>query len=127
MTEKILDASEIIDYADHAAGVLATSGGRLNPYKLGVELYRHIEERWDKGQFGKEWEDCDDLDAKKNWNLRLGLGKKKIFEVRALYNDVTFIDEFLTPEFVPRAQALQLRLVEPQRALRDRDRASSRR
>ena len=77
----------------------ATSGGRLNPYKLGVELFRHIEERWDRGQFGKEWEECDDLDAKKNWNLRLGLGKKKIFEVRALYNDVTFIDEFLTPEF----------------------------
>jgi stage V sporulation protein R len=99
MTEKILDASEIIDYADHAAGVLATSGGRLNPYKLGVELYRNVEERWDRGQFGKEWEDCDDLDAKRNWNLRLGLGKKKIFEVRALYNDVTFIDEFLTPDF----------------------------
>jgi stage V sporulation protein R len=99
MTEKILDASEIIDYADHAAGVLATSGGRLNPYKLGVELYRNVEERWDRGQFGKEWEDCDDLDAKRNWNLRLGLGTKKIFEVRALYNDVTFIDEFLTPDF----------------------------
>src|ERR1700691_2806857 len=99
MTGKILDATEIIDSAAHAAGVLATSGGRLNPYKLGVELSRHIEERWDKGQFGKEWEDCDDLDAKRNWNLRLGLGKKKIFEVRALYNDVTFIDEFLTPDF----------------------------
>jgi len=41
-----------------------------------------------------------DLAAKKNWNLRLGLGKKKIFEVRALYNDITFIDEFLTPDFV---------------------------
>ncbi len=99
MTEKILDASEIIDYADNAAGVLATSGGRLNPYKLGVELYRNIEERWDKGQFGKEWEECDDLDDKRNWNLRLGLGKKKIKEVRALYSDVTFIDEFLTPDF----------------------------
>src|SRR3954451_6041506 len=99
MTTKILDASEIIDYADNNAGVLATSGGRLNPYKLGVELYRNIEERWDRGQFGKEWEDCDDLDAKKHWNLRLGLGKKKIFEVRALYNDVTFIDEFLTADF----------------------------
>ncbi len=49
LTEKILDASEIIDYADHAAGVLVTSGGRLNPYKLGVELFRHIEERWDSG------------------------------------------------------------------------------
>jgi stage V sporulation protein R len=100
MTERILDASEIIDYADHAAGVLATSGGTLNPYKLGVELYRYIEERWDRGQFGKEWEECDDLDAKRSWNLRLGLGRKKIFEVRALYNDVTFIDEFLTPDFV---------------------------
>jgi stage V sporulation protein R len=100
MTERILDASEIIDYADHAAGVLATSGGSLNPYKLGVELFRYIEERWDRGQFGKEWEDCDDLDAKRNWNRRLGLGRKKIFEVRALYNDVTFIDEFLTPDFV---------------------------
>jgi stage V sporulation protein R len=99
MTTKILDASEIIDYADNAAGVLATSKGQLNPYKLGVELYRNIEERWDSGQFGKEWEECDDLTAKKNWNLRLGLGKKKIFEVRALYNDVTFIDEFLTPDF----------------------------
>jgi stage V sporulation protein R len=99
MTTKVLDASEIIDYADHNAGVMATSQGRLNPYKLGVELYRNIEERWDKGQFGREWEDCDDLGAKKNWNLRLGLGKKKIFEVRALYNDVTFIDEFLTPDF----------------------------
>ena len=99
MTTKILDASEIVDYADHAAGVLATSKGQLNPYKLGVELYRHVEERWDKGQFGKEWEDCDDLGAKKNWDLRLGLGKEKIFEVRSLYNDVTFIDEFLTADF----------------------------
>jgi stage V sporulation protein R len=99
MTTKILDASEIIDYAENAAGVLATAKGQLNPYKLGVELYRSIEERWDRGQFGKEWEDCDDLDAKRNWNLRLGLGKKKIFEVRTLYNDVTFIDEFLTADF----------------------------
>ncbi len=99
MTEKILDASEIIDYAENAAGVLATRKGQLNPYKLGLELYRNIEERWDRGQFGRDWEDCDDLDAKKNWNLRLGLGKEKIFQVRALYNDVTFIDEFLTPDF----------------------------
>ncbi len=99
MTEKVLDATEIIDYADHNAGVLATSQGRLNPYKLGVELYRHIEERWNKGQFGREWEECDSLEAKKHWDLRLGLGRRKIFEVRSLYSDVTFIDEFLTPEF----------------------------
>ena len=28
--------------------------GALNPYKLGIELFRDIEERWNKGQFGKE-------------------------------------------------------------------------
>ncbi len=100
MTEKVCDASEIIEYADRCAGVLSTSGGRLNPYKLGVELYRHIEERWNRGQFGKEWEECEDLDARRTWDRRTNLGRSKIFEVRALYNDVTFIDEFLTPEFV---------------------------
>jgi len=99
MTEKILDASEIIDYADNASGVTATSGKQLNPYKLGVELYRNIQERWDKGQFGKDWDDCDDLEVKRHWDMRLGLGRDKIFEVRKIYNDVTFIDEFLTPEF----------------------------
>ncbi|MDQ3030968.1 MAG: SpoVR family protein [Myxococcota bacterium] len=100
MTEKICDDGEIIEYAERNAGVMETAQGRLNPYKLGVELYRHIEERWDKGQFGKEWEECEDLEQRKNWDRRTGLGRKKIFEVRALYNDVTFIDEFLTPEFV---------------------------
>ncbi len=99
MTLRILDASEIVDYADRNASVLATSGGQLNPYKLGVELYRNIEERWNRGQFGREWEECDDLDAKRSWDRRLGLGREKIFQVRALYNDVTFIDEFLTADF----------------------------
>jgi len=99
MTEKVLNASEIIDYADAASGVLATAPGRLNPYKLGVELYRNIEERWNKGQFGKEWSECDSMDEKRDWDRRLGLGREKIFEVRKLYNDVTFIDEFFTLEF----------------------------
>lgn len=100
MTTKVATDAEIIEYAERNAGVMETGSGRLNPYKLGVELYRHIEERWDKGQFGKEWEDCDTLEARRSWNRRTGLGRKKIFEVRSLYNDVTFIDEFLTPEFV---------------------------
>jgi stage V sporulation protein R len=99
MTSKVCDWSEIVDYADNNAAVMSTANGRLNPYKLGVELFRSIEERWNKGQFGREWEECDDLDVKKSWDLRLGLGRAKIFEVRALYNDVTFIDEFLTTEF----------------------------
>jgi len=99
MTEHVLDFSEIVDYADNNAGVMATSGRQLNPYKLGVELFRNIEERWDKGQFGRQWDACDDLAERRHWDLRLGLGKKRIFEVRKYYNDVTFLDEFLTEEF----------------------------
>jgi stage V sporulation protein R len=100
MTEKALTDAEVISFADHHAGVVSTSPGRLNPYKLGLELLRDIEERWNKGKFGKEYEECDDIRAKRAWDKQFGLGRQKMFEVRQLYNDVTFIDEFLTPEFV---------------------------
>ncbi len=99
LTQKALTAAEVVDYADANAGVMATSPGRLNPYKLGVELFRSIEERWNKGQFGKEWDECDSMEQKRNWDRRTGLGANRIFEVRKLYNDITFIDEFFTLEF----------------------------
>jgi stage V sporulation protein R len=99
MTQKAARASEIVDFAEHHSGVVAVSPGRLNPYKLGLELLRDIEDRWNKGKFGKEWEECDDLEAKRNWDRQAGLGRAKLFEVRRFHNDITFIDEFLTPEF----------------------------
>jgi stage V sporulation protein R len=99
MTERALKPDELIDYADHHAGILASSSGHLNPYKLGLELWRDIEERWDKGRFGAEWEECEDEATRRNWDRQLGLGRQKIFEVRRVYNDVGFIDTFLTPEF----------------------------
>src|ERR1700677_1781237 len=99
MTERALEPWECVDYADHHSGTMATQRGRLNPYKLGIELLRDIEMRWNKGRFGKEYEDCDDLEKRRGWDTKLGLGKKKIFEVRRVHNDITFIDTFLTPEF----------------------------
>ncbi len=100
LTQKVLTDAEIIDFADINAGVMATSPGRMNPYKLGVELFRDIEDRWNKGRYGKEWDECDDLERKTNWDRELGEGRDQIFRVRRLYNDITFIDEFLTEEFV---------------------------
>ena len=98
MTQKVLTDAEVIDYADHAAGVLG-GGMSLNPYKIGVELFRHVEERWNMGRFGKEWEECDDLQAKRTWDKKLDQGRSKIFQIRAIYNDVMFIDEFFTEDF----------------------------
>src|SRR5947209_8569457 len=99
MTERALESWECVDYADHHSGTMATQRGRLNPYKLGIELLRDIEMRWNTGRFGKEFDECDDLDKKRKWDKNLGLGRKKIFEVRKIHNDITFIDTFLTPEF----------------------------
>ena len=102
MTTRTLNPSELVDYADHHSGTMATQPGRLNPYKLGIELFRDIEERWNKGQFGPEYEDCDNYEERRRWDKQLGLGRQKIFEVRRIHNDVTFVDTFLTPDFCRR-------------------------
>jgi len=102
MTERCLTDAEVVDYADHHSGTVATHPGRLNPYKLGVELFRDIEERWDKGRFGKEFDECEDLHERTRWDKNLGQGREKIFEVRRFCNDVTFIDNYLTEEFCRR-------------------------
>lgn len=104
MTEKALDSSEIIEFADKHAGVMAMSRQQINPYKVGIELLRDIEYRWDRGMFGKEYNDCTDMQEKLRWDKKLGLGREKIFEVRKSHNDISFIDEFLTPEFCNRQQ-----------------------
>jgi stage V sporulation protein R len=104
MTKKALKDSEIIDFACNHAGVMAMSPGKINPYKIGIELFRDIEERWNKGRFGKAYEECTDLREREKWDKKLGLGRQKIFEVRKVCNDITFIDEYITPEFVDRFQ-----------------------
>jgi stage V sporulation protein R len=102
MTQRAMDDSEVIDFADQHAGTLAQSPGQLNPYKIGIELFREIEERWNKGKFGRDYDDCDDLETRRRWDRKLGLGRQKIFEVRRIYNDVTFIDAFLSEDFCER-------------------------
>jgi stage V sporulation protein R len=99
MTRHAIEAHDLVCYADHCSGTLAGSRTRLNPYKLGLELFRDIEDRWNRGCFGEEWEQCDDYQAKQNWDKQLGLGRQKIFEVRKVHNDLTFIDTFLTLDF----------------------------
>jgi len=99
MTRCVLNASELVDFADHHSSTLAVHPGQLNPYKLGYELYCDIERRWNTGRFGKEYDECDDIAQRAAWDRHTGMGMEKIFQVRAIYNDMTFIDEFLTEEF----------------------------
>lgn len=90
--------SGIVEYAVHKMGVL---GGKysMNPYKLGYSLFLDIEDRWNKGKFGQEWEDCNTFEERKNWDKKLNLGHEKVFEVRKYYDDVTALMEFFTADF----------------------------
>jgi stage V sporulation protein R len=93
LTEKALGDDEVVDYADLHAGVLG-GGAAMNPYKLGLELFRDIETRWGDG----------------------AEGRAKIFEVRRVHSDVTFLDNFLTEEFCERHQFFLYRY-NPQRGV----------
>ena len=96
------EASEVIQYADQHSGVVFMPPGGFNPYKIGVELFRDIERRFDRGQHGPAWETLGRVGEKERYHDHSMRGREKIFEIRAIYNDVNFIDEFLTEEFVER-------------------------
>jgi stage V sporulation protein R len=101
-------AAGIWHYAEHKMRVL---GGKWsqNPYKLGFELLLDIEDRWNKGKFGKEYEECNDLKEKEKWDKQIGKGMEKVFEVREFYNDYTLLQEFLTQEFCEKMEYYEYR------------------
>jgi stage V sporulation protein R len=107
MTQHFLEDPEIVHYADQHSGVVHMAPGGFNPYKVGVELFKDIERRWNSGQHGPRWEDLGDIGARQAHDDRSMRGREKIFEVRRIYNDVSFIDEFLTEEFVERHRMYQ--------------------
>ncbi len=120
MTTQMLDPSEVVDYADHHSGTMATYPGRLNPYKLGIELLRDIEERWNKGQFGPEWEECDDYQARRTWDQadRPGPPEDLRGPQDPLRRDLhRYVPD---PRFLPASQPVQLQV---QRPARDRTRS----
>ena len=45
LTGGILEPSEILDFADCHSGATACPPGQANPYKIGIELFRHAEAR----------------------------------------------------------------------------------
>lgn len=100
MTRHGLSAADFLCYCDHHSGTMASSPNQLNPYKVGIELFRDIEDRWNRGAYGKDYDDCDDARERREWNTDEGKGREKIFEVRKVHNDLTFIDTFLTLDFV---------------------------
>jgi stage V sporulation protein R len=109
MTHHFVEASEIIHYADQHSGVVHMEPGGFNPYKIGLELWKDIEERWNTGRHGPEWERLEAMGQKEKYDDKSMLGRDKLFEIRRIYNDVSFIDEFMTPQFVERHRMYEVR------------------
>lgn len=84
MTGGALGDCEIVQYADRHSGAVHASPGQMNPYKLGIEIWRALDRR-------------------------LGGGSESLNEllrIRRIHNDVTFVEEFLCHEAATRAALL---------------------
>jgi stage V sporulation protein R len=119
-----LDASEIIDYAERNAGSWPRRPGASTPTSSASSstAHRGALERASSARSGTS------ATTRRAPPLghALGLGRKKIFEVRALQR--RHLHRRVPHARVRhRAEALHLRLLRPQRPLRDREPKSSRR
>jgi stage V sporulation protein R len=90
MREIDLDESEAVEFAKMHSGIIQTSRTRLNPYALGLKIYEDIEKRWDNPE----------PEEKEKYGRQGGQGREKIFEVRAVDNDISFLRNYLTRELV---------------------------
>jgi stage V sporulation protein R len=95
-----LDEREHGFYNLYNARVLATHPRIINPYLVGWKFFEDIEDRWNKGRFGKEWEECEDPARREAWDLKMEKGREKIFEVRQSYTDRFLVEQFLTEDLV---------------------------
>ncbi len=99
-----LSSEEHGTYNYYNAQVLASNPRIFNPYLVGLKIFEDIEERWNKGRFGRRWEECEDPRERERWDRGLGQGRTKMLEVRRGYTDRFFIEAFLTEELVDRLE-----------------------
>jgi stage V sporulation protein R len=88
MRELDLTDEEHVEFAELHAGVVSPQKGQLNPYYLGYKIFEDIERRWDSPT----------AEEREKFGRKGGEGRAKIFEVRELDNDVSFLRNYLTEE-----------------------------
>ncbi|ODG90936.1 MULTISPECIES: SpoVR family protein [Bacillaceae] len=89
MRELDLTSGESIEYAKLNASVVQPSKTSINPYYFGLKMFEDIEDRYNNPS----------EEMKKN-GVKVGSGTEKIFEVRELESDTSFIRNYLSKEFV---------------------------
>ena len=86
----VISDSEFVEFAQLHSSVLTPSKTSLNPYYIGFKIFEDIERRWDNPT----------TEERERLGRQPGKGREKIFEVRELDNDVSFLRNYLTEELV---------------------------
>ncbi|MCM3586025.1 SpoVR family protein [Mesobacillus maritimus] len=89
--EMDLTPDEAIEFAKLNAGVVQPSKTGINPYYLGLKILEDIEERYDNPT--KEMIER---------GVKPGSGREKLFEVREIESDISFLRNYLTKDIVMR-------------------------
>lgn len=90
LRELDLSEEEAIEFAKLHSAVIQPSRTGINPYHLGYYLFENIEKRWNEPT----------REEREAFGREPGRGREKIFEVRELENDSSFIRNYLTEELV---------------------------
>lgn len=85
-----LPDADYLEFADLHAAVVSPRKGSLNPYYVGYKILEDIEKRWDKPTD----------EERQRFGRQGGEGRRKLFEVRELDNDISFLRNYLTKELV---------------------------
>jgi stage V sporulation protein R len=86
----VISDSETLEFAQLHSSVLTPSRTSLNPYYIGFKIFEDIERRWDNPT----------EEERVKLGRKPGMGKQKIFEVREMDNDVSFLRNYLTEDLV---------------------------
>jgi stage V sporulation protein R len=91
LREMDLTSGESIEFAKLNAGVVQPSKTGINPYYLGIKIFEDIEERYD-----------NPTEEMKRRGVKPGSGREKMFEVREIESDISFLRNYLTKDLVMR-------------------------
>lgn len=91
LREMDLTSDEAIEFAKLNAGVVQPSKTGINPYYLGVKIFEDIEERWN-----------NPTEEMIKRGEKPGTGREKMFEVREIEGDISFLRNYLTKDLVMR-------------------------
>jgi len=91
-----------VEFARVNSGVTTMPRVGLNPYALGMALFRHIEEMADKGRYSYEFKRLADSADREAFDTRTATGHGFIFKIRENLGDFTFINTFVDQDFVNR-------------------------